>query len=141
MLEEIPVTPTPGATLPKGKPRALEERTSEIDRRIAQFKAEKQRILAAQAREQKKAEEYQIRTVGLAVLRVRGSFKESKFLAWIEPGLISDKERAALGFDPLPQDEKKRRLSQFREVEEEWRRREGDKADSVSGEPNPPVGT
>jgi hypothetical protein len=62
-------------------------------------------------------------------------------LAWIEPGLISDKERVALGFDPLPQDEKKRRLSQFREVEEEWRRREGYKADSVSGEPNPPVGT
>jgi hypothetical protein len=127
--------------MPKGKPRALEERTSEIDRRIAQCKAEKQRILAAQAREQKKDEEYRIRTVGLAVLRLRGSFKGPKFLDWIEPGLISDKERAALGFDPLPQDEKKRRLSQFREVEEEWRRREGDKADSVSGEPNPPVVT
>jgi hypothetical protein len=127
--------------MPKGKPRTLEERTSEIDQRIAQFKAEKQRILAAQARGRKKEEEYRIRTVGLAILRKRGSFQEASLLRWIEPGLIYDKERAALGFDPLPQDEKKRRLSQFREVEEEWRRREGGKADSVSGEPNLPVGT
>ena len=119
--------------MPKGRPRPLDEQAAELDRRIAQIKAKKEKLKAARAKQQQQDEEFRIRTAGVALRRSKGSWKDATVRKFLDLNLIHDRERALFWFTPLPADEKERRLTQVRELEDEWKRRENGEADSAPG--------
>lgn len=120
--------------MPKGRTRPVTERTAELEARIAQLEAQKRKLLSAHQRKQREEDEFRIRTAGLALLRMAGSLANTQFRGWLEPNLIYDKERALFGFNPLPEDEKQRRLQRVREAEAKWKR---DGAATVPGAERP----
>lgn len=119
--------------MPKGRPRPLDEQAAELDRRIAQIKAKKEKLKAARSKQQREEEEHRIRIAGVALRRSKGSWKDAAVRKFLDLNLIHDRERAVFGFDPFPADEKARRLTQVRELEDEWKRRENGEADSAPG--------
>ncbi len=106
--------------MPRGVPRGLDDRVTELDQQIARLRARKEAVLAREKRQRKRWDQHRAKIAGEAVRRVNGSWEAPELLAWIERFLISDRERNAFGFKPLEPEEKDRRFAGVREREARW---------------------
>ena len=93
---------TPGDIMPKGRPRPLDEQAAELDRRIAQIKAKKEKLKAARSKQQRQEEEHRIRIARAALRRTKGSWRDETVRKFLDLNLIHDRERTLFWFDPLP---------------------------------------
>ncbi len=119
--------------MPRGESRAPQDLIAEVNQQIARLRARKGLLVAREKQKGQRKDERRARAAGEALRRAYGSWDAPELRDWIEPFLVSDRERADFELGPLDKVEKERRLASIRKREARWESSSPEKAPSVTG--------
>lgn len=119
--------------MPRGVSADPEDRVAELNQQIARLQARKGLLVAREKQKGQRKDERRARAAGEALRRAYGSWDAPELRDWIEPFLVSDRERADFELGPLDKVEKERRLALIRKREARWESSSPEKAPSVTG--------